>query len=252
MTDVTRNATAASEPAAQRRPLRLHRDAVSDADETAYARVPAGETAASAGGCAGGIDAHEVLIADRQSDVQVDSGRYRELVRQVLAAEGVPPGTETAVMFVDVEEMTGLNEAHMGHAGPTDVLAFPLDFARSAEHLSERGLSREPALHADAAADALTRSARMSDPFGDHCLGEMPSGGALAGDVVICPAVAASNATAGAGSRPGHDGSVTAEIDLLVVHGVLHLLGMDHAEPAEAAAMRARESQHLSQLWGRS
>lgn len=216
MTDVTRNATAASEPAAQRRPLRLHRDAVSDADETAYARAPAGETAASAEGCAGGIDAHEVLIADRQSDVQVDSGRYRELVRQVLTAEDVPPGTETAVMFVDVEEMTGLNEAHMGHAGPTDVLAFPLDLASGAHALSA------------------------------------PTGGALAGDVVICPAVAAANAAAGEGSRPGHDGSVAAEIDLLVVHGVLHLLGMDHAEPAEAAAMRARESQHLSQLWGRS
>ena len=239
MTDVTRSATAASEPAAQRCPLRLHCDAVSDADEAAYAHASVGETAASAEVCAGGIDAHEVLIADRQSDVRVDSGRYRELVRQVLTAEGVPPGTETAVMFVDVEEMTALNEAHMGHGGPADVLAFPLDLATGALH---------PALGADAQAAAAPASAPpRGRPRGDA----LPET-ALAGDVAVCPAVAAANAAAGAGSRPGHDGSVTAEIDLLVVHGVLHLLGMDHTDAAEAAAMRARESEHLGRLWGRS
>lgn len=156
-----------------------------------------------------------VLIADRQNDVQIDTRRYRVLVRQLLEAEGVPPGTETAVTFVGRDEMAELNEAHMGHAGPTDVLAFPLDLVPG---------PRTPA-------EASIR---------------------LAGDIVVCPAVAAVNAEAGKGSRPGHDGSVTAEIDLLVVHGVLHLLGMDHAEPAEAAAMRARETEHLRSLWSRS
>ncbi|MCY3949721.1 MAG: rRNA maturation RNase YbeY [Acidimicrobiaceae bacterium] len=156
-----------------------------------------------------------VLIADRQNDVQIDARRYRVLVRQLLEAEGVPPGTETAVTFVGRDEMAELNKAHMGHAGPTDVLAFPLDLVPG---------PRTPA-------EASIR---------------------LAGDIVVCPAVAAVNAEAGKGSRPGHDGSVTAEIDLLVVHGVLHLLGMDHAEPAEAAAMRARETEHLRSLWSRS
>jgi len=165
-----------------------------------------------AGGCTG---TDGVLIADRQNDVQIDTRRYRVLVRQLLEAEGVPPGTETAVTFVGRDEMAELNEAHMGHAGPTDVLAFPLDLVPG---------PRAPA-------EASIR---------------------LAGDIVVCPAVAAVNAEAGKGSRPGHDGSVTAEIDLLVVHGVLHLLGMDHAEPAGAAAMRARETEHLRSLWSRS
>jgi ssRNA-specific RNase YbeY (16S rRNA maturation enzyme) len=31
-----------------------------------------------------------------------------------------------------------------------------------------------------------------------------------------------------------------------VVHGVLHVLGMDHADDAEAAAMQAREREHLA------
>jgi probable rRNA maturation factor len=62
---------------------------------------------------------------------------------------------------------------------------------------------------------------------------------ALVGDVVVCPAVARRNA-------PTHAGTYEAELDLLVVHGVLHVLGHDHADPEEEAAMRARERFHLA------
>ena len=54
----------------------------------------------------------------------------------------------------------------------------------------------------------------------------------LLGDVVVCPAVAAEQA-------PTHAGTLDDELALLVVHGVLHVLGHDHAEPAEARRMRA-------------
>ena len=60
----------------------------------------------------------------------------------------------------------------------------------------------------------------------------------LLGDVVVCPAVAARQA-------PEHAGSYDDELALLVVHGVLHVLGMDHAEAGEAAAMQARERELL-------
>ena len=56
----------------------------------------------------------------------------------------------------------------------------------------------------------------------------------LLGDVVVCPAVAVDQAAA-------HAGTVDDELALLVVHGVLHVLGHDHAAPAETVAMRARE-----------
>ena len=59
----------------------------------------------------------------------------------------------------------------------------------------------------------------------------------LLGDVVICPAVALRNAAGPA----GYEG----ELALLVVHGVLHVLGMDHADPEEAATMQARERELL-------
>ena len=39
--------------------------------------------------------------------------------------------------------------------------------------------------------------------------------------------------------------------DLLVVHGILHVLGMDHAEAEERRDMQALERQHLSVFRGR-
>jgi probable rRNA maturation factor len=46
--------------------------------------------------------------------------------------------------------------------------------------------------------------------------------------------------------RAGHP--VEAELQLLSVHGVLHLLGYDHADPAERAAMWAAQAETLRQL----
>ena len=50
------------------------------------------------------------------------------------------------------------------------------------------------------------------------------------GDIAVCPAVAARNADE-------HGRSLADEVDLLVVHGILHLLGYDHAEPDDHREM---------------
>lgn len=55
-------------------------------------------------------------------------------------------------------------------------------------------------------------------------------GPAMLGDVVLCPEFALDQA-----ARAGH--SLDHELALLTVHGVLHLLGYDHAEPAEETEM---------------
>jgi probable rRNA maturation factor len=52
----------------------------------------------------------------------------------------------------------------------------------------------------------------------------------LLGDIVVCPSVAAAQAEVA-----GHD--TINEILLLTTHGVLHLLGFDHAEPDEEKEM---------------
>ncbi|WP_104196344.1 rRNA maturation RNase YbeY [Cryobacterium sp. M15] len=57
---------------------------------------------------------------------------------------------------------------------------------------------------------------------------ETPPG--LLGDIVLCPQVAKEQA-----ETAGH--STLDELLLLTTHGVLHLLGFDHAEPAEEKEM---------------
>lgn len=57
-----------------------------------------------------------------------------------------------------------------------------------------------------------------------------PDAPAVLGDVVLCPAVAHQQAS-GFGRTPDD------EVRLLTVHGILHLLGMDHADPEEERAM---------------
>ena len=60
----------------------------------------------------------------------------------------------------------------------------------------------------------------------------------LLGDVVICPSVAERNAT-----RMGH--SLQQELDTLVVHGTLHLLGYDHQGQQDKAVMDKKQQEVL-------
>jgi probable rRNA maturation factor len=62
----------------------------------------------------------------------------------------------------------------------------------------------------------------------------------MLGDIVLCPEFAAGQAAA-AGHSLGH------ELALLTVHGVLHLLGYDHAEPDEEKEMFALQGRLLEE-----
>ena len=59
---------------------------------------------------------------------------------------------------------------------------------------------------------------------------DQPAPPGLLGDVVLCPQVAESQA-----KTAGH--TLLDELLLLTTHGILHLLGFDHAEPAEEKEM---------------
>ena len=69
-------------------------------------------------------------------------------------------------------------------------------------------------------------------------INEEPEEGVL-GDLVLCPAIAEKQ-----GAAAGH--GTVAEIELLTVHGILHLLGYDHAEPEEHREMFALQDQLLA------
>jgi probable rRNA maturation factor len=165
-----------------------------------------------------------VFSADEQSDVELDLAAYTELAEAVLAEEKVRGLCELSVYFVDESAIAALNVRFMDSEGPTDVLAFPID-----DDLGPGG--RSP--------DSGEAGPDRSPPD----VSEIP---VLLGDVLVCPAVAARNA-----AELGR--TVPDELALLVVHGTLHVLGMDHAEPEEASAMQAREREILDRHWaGRS
>ncbi|MBF4590480.1 MULTISPECIES: rRNA maturation RNase YbeY [unclassified Curtobacterium] len=66
-----------------------------------------------------------------------------------------------------------------------------------------------------------------------------PTPAGLLGDIVLCPQVAEAQAT-----TAGH--STTDELLLLTCHGILHLLGFDHAEPDEKAEMFGLQGEILA------
>ena len=162
-----------------------------------------------------------VFVADEQSDVQVDPDRFAALAAHVLDAERVRAEAEMAVMFVDDETIADLHLRFLGLEGPTDVLAFPMD-------------------------GELVESGRQPDQGGrgPGAQGEGDGAPVVVGDVVICPAVAARQASE-------HDCLVEEELELLLVHGVLHLLDYDHVDEEETAAMQARERELLESFRAR-
>jgi probable rRNA maturation factor len=75
----------------------------------------------------------------------------------------------------------------------------------------------------------------LSFPMADESEEGVP---VLLGDVVLSPSVAFEQ-------YGDHAGTIDDEFALLVIHGVLHILGHDHLEEAEARAMRERELELL-------
>lgn len=84
----------------------------------------------------------------------------------------------------------------------------------------------------DAPTDVLSFPASETDP---------ETGARYMGDILISVPRAQTQAEAA-----GH--SLEAEVQLLVVHGVLHLLGYDHAEPEEKAHMWKAQAEILERL----
>ena len=162
--------------------------------------------------------AADVFAADEQDAEPVDALRLVHLAGVVLEAEGVRDDAELSLLFVDEAAMAELNQRYLAREGPTDVLAFPLD--------------------GDIVTSPRAVDPTHPDPGYDPEVADLPT---LLGDVVVCPAVAKRNSAA-------HTGNYEDEMALLVVHGILHLLGMDHVDPREAEAMEQRERQLLQRF----
>jgi probable rRNA maturation factor len=131
------------------------------------------------------------------------------------------------VILSDDRELAELNEIHLGHEGPTDVLSFPL--LAPAAYPPHTG--QDPGVRSTGSGPAFA----------------LPPGRRThLGDIVVSVERAIQQAETGRGGQtsdvmwsPAH------ELLLLVTHGTLHLCGWDHAIPVEETAMRALERQLL-------
>lgn len=151
------------------------------------------------------------------------------LVRAVVAAltaAGAPEPASLGLILSDDAELAGLNAAHLGKTGPTDVLSFPLQPPEAFpphDGATQRGTGTPPAF-----------------PLPP---GRRPH----LGDIVISVERAVDQARTGRGGQTGDVAWSSAdELRLLATHGTLHVCGWDHADAAEETAMRALERRLLA------
>ncbi len=136
-----------------------------------------------------------------ETEYPADATELVALSRYVMGELRVHPQADLCVTLVDEAAMETLHVQWMDLPGPTDVMSFPMDELRPGREEQE------------------------------------PQEGVL-GDIVLCPTVAAKQA-----SEAGH--ATEEELLLLTAHGILHLLGFDHAEPEDEREMFELQRQLL-------
>ncbi len=126
-----------------------------------------------------------------------------QIVTDILEAQNVPDNAEVSLVVTSQERIRELNKAYRDLDETTDVLSFFMTGPGSQE--------KEP-------------SPFISPPDGLLHLGEV---------IISCPQAEI--------QAKEHGHSVKKEVAVLAIHGMLHLLGFDHAEPNQTAEMQARE-----------
>jgi probable rRNA maturation factor len=152
------------------------------------------------------------IEVENETEHDVDARALVSVARHVLDSLGVDPLAEVTISLVDEQRMAELHVKWMDEPGPTDVMAFPMD---EVDVRTTRATGRP-------------LDARGSDA--------QPL---VLGDIVLCPDVAQRQA-----AEAGH--GTADELALLTTHGVLHLLGFDHAEPEEHAEMFGLQGELLA------
>ncbi len=154
---------------------------------------------------------YKISVTTEPPDVDLHAARVVALVTRVLVSARVKDGAEVSVVFSDDATVQALNRDYRGVNQPTDVLSFGLsDVMRPVDE-----------------------SPTDSDGFPLP-----PDAGLQLGEVIVSVETAVRQARE-------HQRAIDHELAHLVVHGALHLLGHDHAEPEEEREMRACEDDAL-------
>jgi probable rRNA maturation factor len=144
------------------------------------------------------------MILNRQRSVRVSVRDLERFLTRACRAVGIPADALT-VCLVNNTEMARWNHAYRGKNGPTDVLSFPDD---SAHPMQRKRIGR-----------GQIRPRKGLRPSGSRA--SAASSSHYLGDIAIAPAVARRNSRL-------FGRTFSAEMRILILHGILHLMGYDH------------------------
>jgi len=177
-----------------------------------------------------------ITIRSRQRRVLVSISRLRRLAARALSMLG-GSDRDVHVTVVDDAEIRRLNRRYLGARRRTDVLALDLDLGA--------GTRASPRPRRAGRTCSAASRARRGSPLSDASSGASrprpasPGPPRLLGEVIMSADTAARQA-----AQLGIP--VALEMDLLLVHGLLHLMGHDDREPTGARLMHEREYEILS------
>jgi probable rRNA maturation factor len=133
------------------------------------------------------------MILNRQRSVRLSTRALESFLLRVRRELDLKQAQVTVCLVSDAE-IAGMNQSFRKKHGPTDVLSFPAVTSRKPQRSRRRFISSVPV-----------------SPDSEESLG----------DIAIAPAVAKRNAK-------NYGRTLPAELKILILHGVLHLLGFDH------------------------
>lgn len=141
------------------------------------------------------------MILNRQRSVRIPVRALDQFLSQALRRLHLPPGSVT-IALVTSAEIARWNGVYRHKPRPTDVLSFP---ASDSQERSASHVQRHPS----------------KKSFSSTSFKSSWSSTSYLGDIAITPVVARQNAR-----RFGR--TFTQEMQILILHGILHLMGYDH------------------------
>lgn len=174
------------------------------------------------------FNASTLEFENHQRTKPLDRARLKKITLAALAELGIEQWNLT-FYFVDAKRMAEINQAHMHHEGPTDVITF--DYSDPAPRFALRLPSPPRSGRGIKGEVSIPHSAPSS----------VTSQRQLFGEIFICPAVAVTQA---------REFRTTWQSELVryIVHALLHLCGYDDLKPAARREMKRHENRLVQKL----
>lgn len=153
----------------------------------------------------------DILVSNLQTIVSVDIPDFTQRAQQILRRMNCRENCEVSIVLVDDQEIRRLNREYRGIDRSTDVLSFAQQETTVDQEVQPRVES-------------------ATEPFPQ-----------ILGDVIISVETTLRQA-------PDREQSFEQELHFLLIHGVLHLLGYDHASDDDALEMQRLERELLNLL----